>query len=343
MYQRNIEQLKAHAVNWWPQEIVDGQSTTSIIPQLIASQDDFISILSLYKDHNPSTLFTLIETSGMPANLFLKHLCVILDYGGEPIQRLGREFDTIFDIDSSSNKYLMHIFLDTQEIVYPFETLPVKSLNNAKLKLDGDNLQNPYKLNPLYKDMIMILMYGAFCSSSAHANLSACDMAARVGMKDILDEYIKQRYIYVSKITGGAKANTNGQLLQKYVRKFISDNLGEDYSVVSNGKILLHTDSGDINSSFDIVIRKGSKIIGIEISFQVTTNSTIERKAVSAHNRMVDMHNNGYHIAYIIDGAGNFQRRSAVSMICEYSDCTVAFSNEELSLLCNWAREALSD
>lgn len=340
MYQRNIEQLKKHAVNWWPQEIVDKQSTTSIIPLLVESQDDFISILSLYKDHNPTTLFTLIETSGMPANLFLKHLCVILDYGGEPIQRLGREFDNIFSIDTSLNKRKMHIFLNAQEIIYSFEILPVKSLSNTKLKLDGDNLKSPHKLSPLYKDMIMILMYGAFSSSSEHANLTACDMAARVGIKDVLDEYIKQRYIYVSKITGGAKANTSGQLLQKYVREFISNNLGEDYSVTSNGKILIHTDNGDIRSPFDIVIKKGSKTIGIEISFQVTTNSTIERKAASAHNRLVDMHNNGYQIAYIIDGAGNFQRRAAVSLICEHSDCTVAFSNEELSLLCNWVREA---
>ncbi|WP_407162092.1 DpnII family type II restriction endonuclease [Citrobacter europaeus] len=343
MYQRNIEQLREHAVNWWPQNIVEKQSSTSIIPQLVASQDDFISILSLYKDHNPKTLFTLIESSGMPANLFLKHLCVILDYGGEPIQRLGREFDSIFDKDGMSNKHKMIISLDTQEIVYLFEALPVKALSNVKLKLDGESLMTPHKLNPLYKDMIMILMYGAFSSSSEHANLNACDMAARVGMKDVLDEYIKQRYIYVSKITGGAKANTSGQLLQKYVRSFISENLGQNYSVVSNGKILLHTESGEIKSPFDIVIKKGSKIIGIEISFQVTTNSTIERKATSAHNRMVEMHNNGYQIAYIIDGAGNFQRKAAVSMICEYSDCTVAFTNEELSLLCNWVREVLSD
>ncbi|MCV3772402.1 MULTISPECIES: DpnII family type II restriction endonuclease [Enterobacter] len=343
MYQRTIEELRQHAVNWWPQSIVDEQSSTSIIPQLLASQDDFISILSLYKDNNPQTLFTLIESSGMPANLFLKHLCVILDYGGEPIQRLGREFASIFEKNTESNEFKMFITLDTQEIEYRFEALPVKGLNNTKLKLDGESLQTPHALTSIYKDMIMILMYGAFSSSAEHANLCACDMAARVGVKEVLDEYIKQRYIYVSKITGGAKANTSGQLLQKYVKSFISENLGSDYSVISNGKILLHTNSGEIRSPFDIVIKKDSKIIGIEISFQVTTNSTIERKAASAHNRMVDMHNNGYHIAYIIDGAGNFQRRSAVSVICEYSDCTVAFSNEELSLLCNWVREVLSD
>lgn len=343
MYKRNIEELRTHAVNWWPQEIVAQQSTTSIIPQLVASQDDFISILSLYKCHNPSNLFALIESSGMPANLFLKHLCVILDYGGEPIQRLGREFSSIFELDASFNKYKMVISFDTREFDYFFEALPIKSLSNSRLKLDGENLQAPNKLSPLYKDMIMILMYGAFSSSSEHANLNACDMAARVGIKDVLDEYIKQRYIYVSRITGGAKANTSGQLLQKYVREFLSTNLGIGYSVVSNGKILLNTQGGDIKSPFDIVIKKNSKMIGIEISFQVTTNSTIERKAASAHNRMIDMHNNGYKIAYIIDGAGNFQRRAAVSVICQYSDCTVAFSNEELSLLCNWVREAISD
>lgn len=92
---------------------------------------------------------------------------------------------------------------------------------------------------------------------------------------------------------------------------------------------------------FDVVIQHGKKYIGVEVSFQVTTNSTIERKAGQAADRMQLMHNSGYFIAYILDGAGNFQRQSAISTICNYSDCTVAYSEEEFKVLTNWAKEVL--
>ncbi len=92
---------------------------------------------------------------------------------------------------------------------------------------------------------------------------------------------------------------------------------------------------------FDIVVSKNNKHIGIEVSFQVTTNSTIERKSGQAADRYNLMHSNGYNIAYILDGAGNFQRRSAISTICANSDCTVAYSSEEFTILSNWLEEIL--
>ena len=72
------------------------------------------------------------------------------------------------------------------------------------------------------------------------------------------------------------------------------------------------------------------------MSFQVTTNSTIERKANEAENRYRDMHSAGHLVAYVVDGAGNFQRSSAVTKICDNSDCTVAYSDEELSVLASF-------
>ena len=37
---------------------------------------------------------------------------------------------------------------------------------------------------------------------------------------------------------------------------------------------------------FDIVVNRNAKSIGIEVSFQVTTNSTIERKSGQAADRL---------------------------------------------------------
>ena len=92
---------------------------------------------------------------------------------------------------------------------------------------------------------------------------------------------------------------------------------------------------------FDIVVQRADKVVGIEVSFQVTSNSTIERKAGQAADRFNQMHSAGYNIAYVIDGAGNFQRKAAISTICKYSDCTVAYSNEEFQILSEWLEKSL--
>ena len=83
---------------------------------------------------------------------------------------------------------------------------------------------------------------------------------------------------------------------------------------------------------------KENKYVAIEVSFQVTTNSVIERKAGQAQARYTQIENAGYKIAYIIDGAGNFQRETALHTICLYSHCTVAFSRPELDVICEFIR-----
>lgn len=74
----------------------------------------------------------------------------------------------------------------------------------------------------------------------------------------------------------------------------------------------------------------------IEASFQVTTNSVIERKAGQAQARQKLLHKHKHKIAYVIDGAGNFERRAALATISQYSDCTVTFKDEEIKKLADF-------
>ncbi|NQZ62176.1 MAG: hypothetical protein HRT59_08580 [Crocosphaera sp.] len=121
----------------------------------------------------------------------------------------------------------------------------------------------------------------------------------------------------------------------------MKNDLGEDYEIKSNAKVKLEGYENDEGIPFDIVVQKNDNILGIEVSFQVTTNSTIERKAAQAETRQNVMHKNGYKIAYIIDGAGNFARSSAITKICQYSDCTIAYKQREFQLLGNFIRDVL--
>jgi len=337
-FNRNIQELEGNATLWWPEHLNQANAAISVIPKLLQTQDDFLKIISLSKI-NPYQVFDLLEASKFPVNLFLKHLCVLADYGGEPIQRLGKAFPSIFQ--SEENKYSITFSWDSSNYTYEFKQLPVRALGNKKLFIDGEGLIEEKQLTDLYKDMIVLLMFGSTSTVSDEAGLVACEIGTLLGKTEILEKYVKERYINVSRITGGATANSLGQLAQKEIVKHLSQSLGEDYNVISNGYIELNGYEKENGMPFDIVVTKGANKVGIEVSFQVTTNSTIERKAGQAADRMSLMHSNGYKIAYVLDGAGNFQRVSAISTLCTNSDCTVAYSSQEFDILSQWLGQIL--
>ena len=338
-YKRSIDGLESHGVMWWPEHLNKKNAEVSVVPKMQSTHDDFLSILSLCKD-GPFQVFGLIESSNFPANLFVKHLCVLSDYGGEPLQRLGRSFGDIFEEDEEGN-HKMTFFWGGDEYEYEFKALPVRGLSNSKLKTDGDKVLTPVPVDDLFRDIIVILLHGSTSTASNEAALASCEVGAMLGDKERLENYVKQRYISVSRITGGATANTLGQLAQTEIVDSLKAKLGDEYQVERNGYIPLEGYDSAHGMPFDVVVKKGDKTAGIEVSFQVTTNSTIERKAGQSPSRQQLMHDNGQCIAYVIDGAGNFQRRSAVQVICENSDCTVAYSESEFQVLADWIGEVL--
>lgn len=339
-YNRNIEELRAQAVMWWPESLRQKYADASVTPKLLDSQEQFISILKLCTT-SPTQVFDLIRSASFPANLFLKHLAVITDYGGEPMGRLGKSFSEIFVNRTPVGRPVMNYVWNDITHSYEFEALPVAGLNSKKLRTDGDGLQKPAPMNGLTRDMVMLLLYGSTSDGAEYANLEICNLGTLLGKPDEIERYVRQRYIFVSRITGGASANALGQLAQTYIVDYLKEKLGSGYNVTRNGKITLPDYTSDGGMPFDIVIAKGDRKVGVEVSFQVTTNSTIERKAGQARGRLDLMHAGGYQIAYVLDGAGNFQRAAAVANICANSDCTVAYSDKEFTVLAEFAQEVL--
>ena len=337
-YNKNISELEKKASLWWPAHLKELEAEISVLPLLLESQDKFLSLLNL-SDKEPLSIFNLLESSGFPPNLFLKHLAVLADFGGEQIQRLNQQFGSMFTPNSKG--YFIEYLYNGSAHKYAFKELPINSiLNNNKLNIDGDKIRTKKAITPLMEDMIVLLLHGAASTDKLiSVNLDKCEIGSLLGNKEKLEKYVKQKYLWVSRITGGAQANTLGQIAQTYVVDFLKEELGESYEVVSNGKIKLPNLTKPM--PFDIVISKGKRSIGVEVSFQVTTNSTIERKSGQSENRKKLLDKSGHHIAYIIDGAGNFQRRSAIETICSNSDCTVAYSDESFKELAQFARDVL--
>jgi len=285
-----------------------------------------------------NSLFAILDASGFGANVFLKHLMVLSDYGSEPLQRIKRDYRTYFPDD------MLQYAIDGVAVDYRFTGLQSSGqLSNARLKTDAAVSVESRSLSPLYKDLITLLLFGGNATNETIASIfRKCMVGNLIGKSDELREYIKQRYIFVSRITGGAQANDLGQIAQKYARDYLEAKLGEGYAVRMNGAIpgVTHNDDRTL-TTFDLCVSKDGKYVGIEISFQVTTNSTIERKSGQAHARFAAVEATGNYIAYIIDGAGNFQRQSALRTICENSHCTVAYTDSEFDVLCNFIIEKL--
>lgn len=336
-FKRDIGELQSKAAIWWPAFLSAMEANGSIIPTLIKSQEEFVSLLKL-SGKDPFAIFDILASAGLSGNLLLKHLVVLTDIGGESLQRINSQFGSLFPIDDKTGKHYFDFVWREKEYRYDFEALPVRSLNNGALSIDGASLLNEMALSPLHKDVAAILLFGSTYTNEevAETTFAKCEIGTLLGSPDEIDKYVDQRYIWVSRITGGAQANTLGQKAQTFVADTLKERLGEDYKVTRNGKINVGFDM-----PFDVVVEKDGKFVGIEVSFQVTTNSTIERKANEAENRQNLMHGAGYGIAYIIDGAGNFARSSAITKICSHSDCTVAYTEPELEVLALYVEGAL--
>lgn len=327
---RNIAELERNSFKFWPTELSEREQSISIIPKLIESQEKFIGILYV-ADVSPGAWKDVLRaTDGMPGNLFLKHLIVLSDVGGEMLQRFYTNIHDMFP-----NGTMTYRWKDS-DYVYKFQSIDTsRSWSNNALRVDGKGLSRAENLTPTMEDVAMLLIHGATSLELAIPDdiQDKCIIGSLIGRKLELDNFVRQRYIYVSRITGGATANSMGQLCQAYVRERLE-------AALAGWDLSRHTipgisqNAGRTDMSFDIVAQSPTgKCCAIEVSFQVTTNSTIERKSGQAAAREQVLHTGGHKIAYVIDGAGNFQRRSALGTICAHSDCTVSFKDDELDSL----------
>jgi hypothetical protein len=340
-YKKSLEDLEKVAVKWWPKELEEQVAKISVIPKLVETQDEFLSILNLSGKFSEQ-IFEVLTASGMQPNLFLKHLVVLSDFGGEPIKRLAKEFSDIFP-STKIEKPKLDFMFHGKSHTYEFKGLPHSGLSNSKLKIDGVSILRSTTLTPIMQDMIMILLFGGSSTASGLASMERCDLGGLLGKEKELKSYVKQKYLSVSRITTGANTNSLGQVAQIYVAKFLKSKLDDSYSVQSNGRVQLKSYDKENGMPFDVVVKRGEKIVGIEVSFQVTSNSVIERKASNAEDRKAQMGRAGHYIAYVLDGAGNFSRSAALSTLCASSDCTVAYSDNELNTLVDFIKGKLDD
>lgn len=333
-----FEELRKQAVNWWPAEIVKEVAASSPSVLLEKTHEEFCQALVTLPD-SPNEIRGKLKDLRMAQNLFLKHLVVLADVGGERIQRLSSEKASVFSTSRSGGFLSVSVGGKHFDITID-RFMTERRVDNKKLFLDGDGLQNQIVNSRLIEDMSLIILFGAFSINEDAAEvLSRCDLFKFVGDIDLLESTLRRRYIEVSRVVTGGTANSQGQILQRQVASRLRSKLGSDYSIEPSVQQEI---SGRKHTS-DILIRRGGRSVAIEVSFQETTNSTIERKANSAAARRADLNSISTASCYVIDGAGNFRRESAVRKIIADSDLVVNFSDDSTDSLVAFIRNWLRD
>lgn len=337
MKRRSFEEFRSQAVLHWPEHVRDRLADISILPALLETQEQFIAVLKL-ADSNPLAWQAALGTSGkLTRPLFLKHLMVLSDFGGEPI-------DKIVPLRKLLGGDEMRFGWKDGTATYRFDCLAdAKSATPNRLGVDGKGVfrDQPNK-SGLVQDATMFLMFAGLSINNDIPSdyKDKCVAGSLLGCEEEIDQFVRQNYIRVSRIMQGGTANQLGAETQKFVRDELARTL-QGWKIVTDASLpgVVHTAAG-AKTNFDVVARSPSnKLFGIEVSFQVTTNSTIERKSKEAWSVQQAVHGAGHKVCYVLDGAGNINvRQAAVRRIFDHSDCTVAFSEQELARLAEYMK-----
>lgn len=335
-----IDHLRENAEMFWPERLTLREQETSIIPRMVESQKMFLDILVGAGETPIAWKNLLLAAPKLPGNLFLKHLMVLADVGGERLESFRSKLENFFPAGK------MTFWWKGYNHSYEFQSLAKdKTWKNAKLFVDGKGLLESIEFQPIHEDVCMLILHGgaAIDPGLPEDLISHCMLGTLLGQKEELETFLVQRYLHVSRITGGATANTMGQLCQQDVHERLKNRL-QEWDFNSRTITGVSQNAGRTDMAFDIVSRSPNGVCcAVEVSFQVTTNSTIERKAGQAATRQKLLHAHGHRIAYVIDGAGNFRRNTALNTICTHSDCTVTFCDAELDRLADFLRSLEKD
>lgn len=339
-YKRTIEDLKANAVMHWSKDMLQKADAHSAMPILLETQDEFIALLTIASKSFNSWENVLKESENLTPSIFLKHLMVLSDLGGEALNKLK-------PLSDSFPEHRMVFQFNGQEVNYDFKEIGNEcSLTNSALKVDAKNVMNFEHLTDRMHDVIMLLLFGALDSKNMlpQEAQDRCNLGSLLGKSEEIETFVKQNYIRVSKQLAGEKANSLGHASQKFVAKKLKDLLPVDWTVQLEGSLsgVRHVEEGSKETNFDLVVKSPTGLeFGIEVSFQVTTNSTIERKAREAQSIYEKVTEKGHKVCYVIDGAGNINvRKHAISTICEFSHFTATMAPSDIELLAQFMQEA---
>ncbi len=264
-YKRTLNELRANAVLHWPKEILQAAGDASVLPLLLDTQDAFISLLKIANKTPLSWKPALSQTATLSGPLFLKHLMVLADLGGEALNKLpplsNYVPDGVLKFDWAGKPF-----------EYQLKKIQAKCrIANSSLKVDSKKLIAGGELTATMVDVAMLILYGSLLTNDSLPPevKEKCIVGSLMGNSEELERFIKENYIRVSRQVKGATSNELGQQAQNYVLECLKKAVPKEWTVERDSTLpgVAHKSGGD-ETNFDIIaLSPTGRHFGIEVSF----------------------------------------------------------------------------
>ncbi|MGE8052887.1 hypothetical protein ACQKOD_02785 [Bacillus mycoides] len=325
MNNKNFENYLQETSWFWSEELVGQQNEQNLVNELLSiSHLIQQTLLNSSATNLIDSLKNLQYEDGtrVPKSLILKSLMILLDVSAEILDRVA--------LYCRHNNISM---LTTSTVPYALK----KFGPDFNKGLSNDNI---YKLanadDDFFEDVLTLMLY-AYDSQEFNQfiTFSKFKLATLVGNPTALTTFYLNRTIENSSQIKQMKAVVFGNSLQTNIKNQILDAL-RTYGV-HEAPANRYIDG----KQFDLVLRKPDENLTpeqwkwaiIEVAFQETTNSVIERKASQAKLIYKTLEDTNHKLIYLIDGAGFVKRNKVTSTIYENTHFTTTANPDHFNEL----------
>jgi hypothetical protein len=321
-------QLRNCALLYWPPQIRAEVASQSFLDTMMATYPLFRQVMHDSRDFNSllANIRILNNSNELPMNVFLRHCMLFSDLGWEAIKKW---------------------FGDAYAEVFPEGLLTAQNLQQAiplirqgKIRTSSAHITSSYDyaLKEAERQQIEALIFVLFYGSDVNDQvMGKCNLAVYLSDDgSLFDADSQVKYIQVSRQTGGAAAAIGGSLLENRIAiDPITELLSTEYPNLRFSMSKEHEFATGQRMTSDqwFVSEVNNRAVALEVSFQETTNSTIERKRRDAQNRQRLFPINVVS-AFVLDGVGTLDHRhNAVRDIIQYSDIVVSARPDQVEYL----------
>ena len=149
-----LQELKAEAFLWWPEEIVQKVEAEGIFAKLLGTFDPFVSIIKL-STQEPGQILAVARAARFRLHRLLAHLMILSDFGKESLKRLRNNYREIFGQDSAEVVFRYLWRQTVQEVRLPdFRRIvtPAKLIDPAFFDLDIETTEREG-----YAELVLLL------------------------------------------------------------------------------------------------------------------------------------------------------------------------------------------
>lgn len=327
--EKEVRKLQKKGFWFWTKEISSASVEAPLVKSLKESRAAFISILT---ESEPSNLLQNLLNPSKPLTrkMAIKHAMIATDASAELLDRTKSYI--------AFKKFkILHAQIGDHKIEYRIKrlgTIFTKRLTNKLI----------YSANAaLLSDLFYVICFGSTTSEFANfLSFRRFRLAELCGNHEAIQKHFQELYLDVSRQLTQLTAQSRGELLNTFVKSKLDACFANNSSIkyVENRRV---PGVGDKRAKalggeqFDLVyaIKPASgreiKYVAIEVAFQETTNSTMERKARQATLLFVVFNKMGYKLCFVVDGAGFLSARpKALRDIIQSSHFRVTLKPEEL-------------